>query len=283
MDFEKAIIAAVEQFGRNVVGEVRLVNILSDMNAYVEQPACKHILREAINSGLTTRITTQPSSDIAKVNISQAVHDMSKTHGFRDELIEFVLYSIFNATKPFEERIRQNVDFQYEYIGSADEYGFFDVRKNGKWGFLSSDKKEVVPAIYDSVGSFHEGLADVSKNGKFGFIDTKGNVVIDFAFDKVYGFRSGIAKVANLGCYGLINKKGIVILPTEYDSIAHVSGDMVGICKNGLWGFADLTGKVIIPPKYPKIIKHFSKGYAAVSDGYSKMVINNQGEIIQYL
>ena len=124
---------------------------------------------------------------------------------------------------------------------------------------------------------------NVSKNGKFGFVDTKGNVVIDFAFDKVYGFRSGIAKVANLGCYGLINKKGIVILPTEYDSIAHVSGDMVGICKNGLWGFADLTGKVIIPPKYPKIIKHFSKGYAAVSDGYSKMVINNQGEIIQYL
>lgn len=283
MDFEKAIISAVEQFGRNVVGEVRLVNILSDMNAYVEQPACKHILREAINSGLTTRIISQSSIELAKVYISQAVHDMSKTHGFQDELIEFVLYSVFNATIPFKERIQQNVNIQYEYIGSADEYGFFDVRKNGKWGFLSSDKREVVPAIYDSVGSFHEGLADVSKEGKSGFVDTTGEVVIDLAFDKVYGFRSGIAKVANLGCYGLINKKGKIILPTKYDSIAHVSDDMIAICKNGLWGFADLTGKVVIPLKYKKIIKHFSKGYAAVSDGYNKIVINKQGEIIQYL
>jgi hypothetical protein len=283
MDFEKAIIAAVEQFGRNVIGEVRLVNILSDMNAYAEQPACKHILREAINRGLTTRITTQPSIDLAKVYISQAVHEMSKTHGFQDGLIEFVLYSIFNATMPFEERIQQNIDIQYEYIGSADEYGFFDVRKNGKWGFLSSDKKEVVPAIYDSVGSFHEGLADVSQNGKFGFVDTKGTVVIDIVFDHVRGFRSGVAEVSIHGSYGLINKKGIIILPIEYDSIAHVSSDMIAICKNGLWGFADLTGKVIIPPKYKKIIKHFSKGYAAVSDGCNKIVINNQGEIIQYL
>ena len=283
MDFEKAIIDAVKQFGWDIVDEVRLANILSDMNAYVEQPACKRILREVISSGVSMKIHTQPSTDLAKVYINQVVHDMSRSHGFQEDLIEYVLYSILNATKPEEERIQQNIGLQYEYIGSEDEFGFCDVRKNGKWGFISSERKEVVPAIYDSVGSFHEGLADVSKDGKFGFVDTTGKVVIQLTFDNVYGFRSGVAKVVSIGRYGLINKTGKMILPAEYDSIAHVSGEMIAICKNGLWGFANLTGKVAIYPQYKEIIKHFSKGYAAVSDGCNKIVINNQGDIIQYL
>ena len=283
MDFEKAIIDAVKQFGWDIVGEVRLANILSDMNAYVEQPACKRILREVISSGVSMKIHTQPSTDLAKVYINQVVHDMSRSHGFQEDLIEYVLYSILNATKPEEERIQQNIGLQYEYIGSEDEFGFCDVRKNGKWGFISSERKEVVPAIYDSVGSFHEGLADVSKDGKFGFVDTTGKVVIQLTFDNVYGFRSGVAKVVSIGRYGLINKTGKMILPAEYDSIAHVSGEMIAICKNGLWVFANLTGKVAISPQYKEIIKHFSKGYAAVSDGCNKIVINNQGDIIQYL
>ena len=283
MDFEKAIIAAFEQFGPDIVGELRLANILSDMNAYVEHPACKRILREVISSGVSMKIQSEPSTNLAKVYISQVVHDMSKSHVFQEELIEYVLYSILNATRPEEERIQQNVGLQYEYIGSEDEYGFCDVRRNGKWGFLSSDRKEVVPEIYDSVGSFHEGLADVSKDGKFGFVDTTGKVVIKLAFDNVHCFCSGIAKVVNQGRYGLINKKGRMILPAEYDSIAHVSGEMIAICKNGLWGFADLTGKVVIHPQYKEIVKHFSKGYAAVSDGRKKIVINNQGKLIQYL
>lgn len=181
MDFEKAIIAAVKQFGWDIVDEVRLANILSDMNAYVEQPACKRILREVISSGVSMKIHTQPSTDLAKVYISQVVHDMSRLHGFQEDLIEYVLYSILNATKPEEERIQQNIGLQYEYIGSEDEFGFCDVQKNGKWGFISSERKEVVPAIYDSVGSFHEGLADVSKDGKFGFADTVVDIVDKFS------------------------------------------------------------------------------------------------------
>lgn len=283
MDFEKAILSTIEQFGLNIVGEIRFVYILSDMNAYDEQPACKRILRETISKDILKKLVVQPSTELANLYISQVVRDMSKTYGFQENLIEYVLYSILNATKPQEERILQNVNLQYDYIGSEDEYGFSDVRKNGKWGFLSSDKKEVVPAIYDSVGSFHEGLAEVSKNGKYGFVDTTGKIVIDLTFDNVYGFSSGIAKVTNHGRYGLINKKGRIILPTDYDNIAYVSGDMIAICKNGLWGFADLTGKVVIRPQYKEIIKHFSKGYAAVSDGFYKIVINNQGDIIQYI
>ena len=283
MDFEKAIICTIEQFGRDIVGEVRFVNILSDLNAFIEQPACKRILREIISNGISDKLVTQPSTDLAKIYISQIVCDMSKSYGFQENLIEYVLYSILNATIPQEERVLQNFNSQYEYIGTEDEFGFSDVRKNGKWGFLSSDGKVVVPTIYDSVGSFREGLADVSKNGKSGFVDTTGKVVIDLVYDNVYGFKSGIAKVANLNLYGLINKSGKLILPIEYDNIAHVSGEMIAICKKDLWGFADLSGKVVIRPQYKEIIKHFSKGFAAVSNGDHKIIINNKGEIVQYL
>lgn len=104
MDFEKTIVSVVEQFGRDIVGEIKLVNILSDMNAYVDQPANRLILREIISRGITTKLISQPSTELAKVYISKVVDDLCKSHGFKEDLIEYVLYSILNATKPEEER-----------------------------------------------------------------------------------------------------------------------------------------------------------------------------------
>lgn len=283
MDFEKAVIYAIEQFGREVVGESRFANILSDLNAYSEQPACRYILREIINSRVSLKLINQSSANLAKVFIMQAVQNINKTHGFQKDLIEYILKLIYNATNPSEERIQPPNNIPYEYVGSEDEFGFCDVRKNGKWGFISSDKKVAIPAVYDSVGSFQEGFAYVSKDGKFGFVDTKGEIVIDLIYDNAYSFHSGIAKVYNHGKYGFINTYGEIILPIEYDNISHISGDMIAICKEGLWGFVNLKGYVTIPVQYTKIIKHFSRGYAAVSDGIRTMVININGDIIQYL
>ena len=55
----------------------------------------------------------------------------------------------------------------------------------GLWGYCSVDGKTVIEAVYESACGFSEGFAAVKKDGKWGFINTSGKIVIPFKFDKV--------------------------------------------------------------------------------------------------
>lgn len=55
---------------------------------------------------------------------------------------------------------------------------------------------EVVSPQYENAGSFSEGLAPVKQNGKWGYIDTEGRVVIPFQYEMAYIFNEGLAVVA---------------------------------------------------------------------------------------
>ena len=37
------------------------------------------------------------------------------------------------------------------------------MKKNGKWGYVNTNGEEVIPCIYDSIGSFSEGTVEVKK------------------------------------------------------------------------------------------------------------------------
>ena len=281
MNLEESIIYAIEHFSKDILGEAKLVNILADLNVYKEHPAYKRVLTEIINDGTTTRLFVR-RDNISDVEIRQAIINVNKQYGFQQDIIEDVLLSIKNALLPTDKRD----DFQpqnFDYIGTEDEYGYRDVSLNGKWGFIDGSNKIVVPLTYNSVSSFHEGLAAVECKGRYGYIDLQGKLVIPLQFDLGYSFAADIAKVKNAGLFGLIDKNGKIVLPIEYDSIRYVSNGYIAIQKSGKWGFADTQGKVRIPPKYKKVIKQFTKGLAAVDDGNSTIVIDKEGNIKQYL
>ena len=70
---------------------------------------------------------------------------------------------------------------QYKNIENFHE-GLAKVRlgdyKTGKYGFIDTTGKEVVPPKYDRADSFSEGLALVKLNYQYGFIDTTGKEVV---------------------------------------------------------------------------------------------------------
>jgi len=281
MNFEKSIIYAIENFGRDIIGEERLVNILADLSVYKAEPACRSVLSEIIKDGTSSRLFLK--REIATdVEIQQAVITISTRYGFQHDIIEYVLFSTRNAFVPKEKRVAL-LSQQYEYIGEEDEHGLREVHANGKCGFIDSHNKDVVPIIYDTVSSFNEGLAAVEKDGKYGYVDLTGKLVIPLSYDLAYGFASGIAKVKRNGKFGLIDKHGNNILPINYDSIGYVSNGYIAINHSGHWGFCDTKGVVIIPPKYQKVVKQFSKGLAAVEYGGSIIIIDNKDNIIKYL
>ena len=72
MNFEESIIYALNNFGKDIIGENRLVNILADLNVYKEEPACKKVLTEIIKDGTNRNLFLKPKM-ASDVEIRQAV------------------------------------------------------------------------------------------------------------------------------------------------------------------------------------------------------------------
>ena len=64
-------------------------------------------------------------------------------------------------------RFCQVVDYFHE--------GMARIVKRGKYGFINTNGKIVIPTKYENARSFYEGMVAVQKNGKWGFVDIKGN------------------------------------------------------------------------------------------------------------
>ncbi len=97
--------------------------------------------------------------------------------------------------------------------------------KNGYYGFIGPDGKEIVKPKYSLIEPFGEYQTDwamVVKDGLFGFIDLRGIEVVKPQFD-------------------LINPFG------EYDQ------NWALVMKNGLYGFIATDGSIVVKPKYEYI------------------------------
>lgn len=59
---------------------------------------------------------------------------------------------------------------------------------NGKYGYIDSARKIIIPAQYDIAKNFHNGMAYVSKAKKWGYIDRTGREIIPIRYDYIYGY-----------------------------------------------------------------------------------------------
>ena len=108
------------------------------------------------------------------------------------------------------------------------------IMKGGKWGF-SDGFKTVVPAMYDEVFCFKEGLASVEIDGKCGFIDGENNIVVPLDYDIAMSFSDGLAMVARGEKCGYVNKNNEVIIPFEYDAATPFEDGEAKVKKDGKW------------------------------------------------
>jgi len=96
--------------------------------------------------------------------------------------------------------------------GGQTDFSYED--ETEKMGFKDKDGKIIIPASWDWVGEFHEGLAVVSDNkDKWGCIDIQGNLVVPCIWDTCGFFSEGLAFVEKDGKFGYINKSGEVVIP----------------------------------------------------------------------
>jgi hypothetical protein len=155
-----------------------------------------------------------------------------------------------------EEKTGDSTSFEITNLRTA-------VKLNGKWGFIDTTGKEVIPFKYNA-STFFGRMAAVELNDKYGFIDDIGNEVIPFKYDFAFFFNEGLAAVELNGKYGFIDKTGKEVIPFKYYRAYLFTEGLAAVkLKNGKWGFIDKTGKEVIPFKYNDA-KYFDGGVAKV-------------------
>lgn len=158
----------------------------------------------------------------------------------------------------------------YQY---SDGLVGFSPERNGLWGFMDKTGKAVIPARFEFVGNFRNGLAPVKTGGKWGYIDKTGSFVIPPKYgDQGPGFYEGLAKMQQDGKTGFIDRNGRTVIPFRLQSAESFSDGLARFTatkKNhkgedeDLIGYLSKTGKVVIPASFVEA-QDFSEGLAAV-------------------
>lgn len=196
-----------------------------------------------------------------EINIQRGKDNLCKfkINDIDDDLIVFQDENGLYGVKDSEEEIV--IPAKYEYL-SDDEGGgtlnTFIAGKNGKYGLLSKDGREVLPLIYDGfdvdvdTGGDSGEVADksfyvIGKDGKVGCVNTyTGKITLPVEYNYIQGFVDGsrgrYCAVEKGDDTYIIDRTGSVIVKDiEQYSISNPDEQYIAIKRNGKWGFVDST------------------------------------------
>ena len=136
-----------------------------------------------------------------------------------------------------------NYPFMQELAVDIDlfQMKLYPVISGGKYGFMNTQGKLMIPAMYNEVGPFQEGLAVVSKDDKFGIIDKKNQMVVDFQYDEILEFVQNRAIVRKGEKYGVIDRLGKLVFPLIYEDISIREDSLYEAIEEGRSHYFDLN------------------------------------------
>lgn len=169
MTLPKALRMIIDTDGYDIIKDIRLVNILSDLNAYNNFPASKYILRAIISDGYTDKLLSIGQWDLNAVSLYQ--HFVSTT-GFQNDIVHYVFQSLafglgyinsvtpanspnitntplrnrdsanFDASKfllTYRELNRKSEKFLEKYKEDAEAYLDSIIEMSGNWNAIGAD------------------------------------------------------------------------------------------------------------------------------------------------
>ncbi len=146
-----------------------------------------------------------------------------------------------NVKQEAKEKKKQNKDTIQEANKSEDDKKatlqdrYIKINKQGKWGFVDRQGKEVVKTIYDNVFSFNEELCCVEKNELFGYINRKGEEVVPIQYDCACSFSEGLACVFKKDLCGYIDKQNNVIIDFSFNAGTPFEEGTARVKREGKW------------------------------------------------
>lgn len=178
-------------------------------------------------------------------------------------------------------------DFQWDWTESFNEHGIARVRLDDRFGLISRGLKDslLIPVDYEALGDYNEGRALLAKEGKYGFVDTTGKEVIPMKYDfnqealSRSKFENGFAWVNQEGKVGVIDTSGEKVYPCIFEDVGEYSGKLVPVKRRGKWGYADKEVELVIPYDY-QYATSFNMHMARVMAEEKWGVIDTTGEYL---
>ena len=136
---------------------------------------------------------------------------------------------------------------QIEAVSSIDENGnltynqnVLKIQKEGKYGLINLEEKEILPAGYDEITELPgvENTILISKDGNYGIVNEEGKIIIEPQYAEITNFgeeaNAGFIVKNSEGKYGLIDITNNKVLETKYDKISKThNGDYYVVTEGG--------------------------------------------------
>ena len=160
--------------------------------------------------------------------------------------------------------------------------GYYKLKRNGKYGIIDSQLKNVTPFIYDYIWHFEENnlcmvRIDQPDGYKYGYINANGDEQVAVKYDYIYSFENGLAVAKLDGFYGIINEQDEVVVPFNLDypdmrGLRNGYATMRGY--NNKWGTINTQGQVVIPCEYDSLIVFNEDGFDRVRKDGEEFIID---------
>lgn len=183
----------------------------------------------------------------------------------------------------------------YSWYYSEWSEGLKAVKRNGKYGYIDSTGKEVIPCTlaYEDVEAFHDGLAKVVlPDDRTGYIDRTGRRVIpcSYASDS-RDFSEGLAAVRQGWDYYFIDKTGRKVFNKSFvyadsfsEELAAVTiGVMTGNRRQIKYAYINKSGNVVLTIATTTediSCDSFHEGLARIKKNGKYGYINKRGQLV---
>ncbi|CAM3478500.1 WG repeat-containing protein [Flavobacterium longum] len=139
------------------------------------------------------------------------------------------------------------IPFEYEEIKYGFK-GYFQVKKDKKWGVMDSIGAVTIPLQYEYIGLTSAGYSAYADK-KYTMYGENGKKLSDLSFDK-YSYLGANGMILSVnGKYGLMGKDGKTLAPFEHDEMTvpedhDLPFTIIVARKNGKLGVLDFSGKI---------------------------------------
>ena len=162
------------------------------------------------------------------------------------------------------------------------------VNKNGKYGLIDFEGKEVLPCEYDEITALKSIKSNiiVKKAGNVGLVNEKGQTIIPVAYKDIItlkeGYKNEYIIINENNQYGLINTSGQVLIEPKYENIKYLnSSSMFAVREEGIWKLINTEdGNIIIDGGYQDIKEAKNDNIVVMKDGKYGIINTNKEEKI---
>lgn len=139
------------------------------------------------------------------------------------------------------------------------EKNVLKVEKDGKYGVINLEGKELLPCEYDEIDTIKpiKNVLITKKDNKYGLADEIGNIIIENNYETITAltdkYENGF--IIKNDKYGIINYDKKQILETKYDEIKNIYGNNMYVVKeNGTWKVINKEAQTILQEKAETIV-----------------------------